>query len=482
MLKNILAIAWQPRTYLRILYLLLAFPLGMFYFVFLLTLVATGAGTALFAGVGIGLLLLAIAGWYGFARLERLLAVHLLGFPMTPMALPGSPSATYRERLRRHLTNPVTWKSFGYLLLECPFGVLTFSLIVILVALCATFLLYPLVYLVSNYLYNQVPGMDGQFPGRISVAGEIFPGIPINGHSDPNLFAFLCLFTIAGLPLLIGSLHLLNGLGYAWGRFAQLMLGVDESRLRLSAAETRAAAERVRADSADRSRRELVVNASHELRTPVASLRGHIDSLNRPERKPHLDKEAQEYVAIMAGEVRRLSGLVDDVLSLARADAGELRLELRPIHAEQVAKQVCETLAPLARQERGQQLVESSEEPLPLVVGDPDRLAQVLTNLVRNAINYTPDGGIISVTAARAGDGVALTVSDTGIGMPAEDLEHVFERFYRSDESRSRESGGSGLGLAIVRDLLSAMGATIAVESKPGAGSSFRILLRGQPA
>jgi len=122
-------------------------------------------------------------------------------------------------------------------------------------------------------------------------------------------------------------------------------------------------------------------------------------------------------------------------------------------------------------------LVETSEGGLPLVLGDPDRLTQVLTNLVRNAINYTPDGGIISVTTARAGDDVALTVADTGIGMPPEDLERVFERFYRSDESRSRESGGSGLGLAIVRDLLSAMGASITVASTPGAGTTFRILL-----
>ena len=472
MLNNILAVAWQRRTYLRVLYLFLAFPLGLFYFVFLLALIVTGVGTALIAGIGIGLLLLAVACWFGFAGFERILALHLLGFRVPPMSVPGPPTASYRERLRRHLSNPVTWKSLGYLLLECPFGVLTFSLVLFLSTLCAGFLLYPLAYLLDNYIYNRVGGMDG----------EIFPGIPITGHNDPNVFAFLFLFTLAGVPLLVASLHLLNGLGYAWGRFAQMMLGVDESKVRLSAAETRAAAEQARADSADRSRRELVVNASHELRTPVASLRGHLDSLNNPDRKPRLDPEAREYVAIMAGEVRRLSALVDDVLSLARADAGELRLELRPIRAEQVARKVCETLAPLARRERSLELVETSEEGLPLVLGDPDRLTQVLTNLVRNAINYTPDGGIISVTSARAGDDVALTVADTGIGMPPEDLERVFERFYRSDESRSRESGGSGLGLAIVRDLLGAMGASISVESTQGAGSSFRILLRAEPA
>jgi two-component system, OmpR family, phosphate regulon sensor histidine kinase PhoR len=472
MLKNTLAIAWQRRTYLRILYLLLAFPLGLFYFVFLITLISTGVGTALIAGIGVGLLLLAVACWFGFAGLERILAVHLLGVRVSPMSVPAPPTTSYRVRLRRHLTNPVTWKSLGYLIVEFPFGILTFNLVLILFTLCVGFLLYPLAYVVDNYIYNRVGGMDG----------EIFPGIPITGHNDPNVVAFLFLFTLLGVPLLVGSLHLLNGLGLAWGRFAQLMLGVDESQVQLAAAETRAAAEQLRADKADQSRRELVVNASHELRTPVAGLRGHLDSLNNPDRTPRLDNEAREYVAIMAGEVRRLSTLVDDVLSLARADAGELRLELRPLRAEEVARQVCETLAPLARRERGQQLLESSEEGLPLVLGDPDRLTQVLNNLVRNAINYTPDGGIISVRSERADDDVALIVSDTGIGMPPEDLARVFDRFYRGDESRSRQSGGSGLGLAIVRELLSAMGASITVESKQGTGSSFRILLHPQPA
>jgi two-component system phosphate regulon sensor histidine kinase PhoR len=472
-LKNILAITWQRRTYLRVLYLLLAFPLGVFYFTFLLTLVSVGLGTTLIAGIGIGVLLLAVACWYGFAWFERLLVVQLLGFPLTPMAVPGPPAASNRERLRRHLTNPVTWKSLSYLLLGFPFGVVAFVLVTVLFSLCVGFLLYPFAYLLDNYLYNRLGDMQG---------GQIFPGIPITGHNDPNVFAFLFLFTLAGVPLLAGALHLLNGLAYGWGRFAQLMLGVDRSQLQLSAAENRASAERARADSADRSRRELVVNASHELRTPVASLRGHLDSLSNPDRKPRLDPQAREYVKIMAGEVRRLSALVDDVLSLARADAGELRLELRPLRAEEVARQVCATLAPLARRERSLELVEKAEPGLPLVNGDPDRLAQVLANLVRNAINYTPDGGIISVTTARSGDDVALTVADTGIGMPPEDLDRVFERFYRGDESRSRESGGSGLGLAIVRDLIDAMGASISVESKQGSGSSFRILLRAQPA
>ena len=139
------------------------------------------------------------------------------------MSVPGPPTASYRERLRRHLTNPVTWKSLAYLLLECPFGVLTFSLVLFLSTLCAGFLLYPLAYLLDNYIYNRVGGMDG----------EIFPGIPITGHNDPNVFAFLFLFTLAGVPLLVASLHLLNHASALPGAGlleCSVMFAVDESR------------------------------------------------------------------------------------------------------------------------------------------------------------------------------------------------------------------------------------------------------------
>jgi two-component system sensor histidine kinase BaeS len=106
----------------------------------------------------------------------------------------------------------------------------------------------------------------------------------------------------------------------------------------------------------------------------------------------------------------------------------------------------------------------------------------VLTNLIRNAVNNTLDGGIISVEAASAGDRVAITVSDTGIGMEPADLARIFDRFYRTDQSRTRDSGGSGLGLAIVRDLVSAMGGSIGAESVPGHGSVFRVSLPREAA
>ena len=110
-------------------------------------------------------------------------------------------------------------------------------------------------------------------------------------------------------------------------------------------------------------------------------------------------------------------------------------------------------------------------------MADRDRLGQVLSNLIRNAVNHTPEGGIISVEASDAADRITVAVSDTGIGMEPGELALIFDRFYRSDQSRARGTGGSGLGLSIVRDLLVAMGATIDVDSTPGRGSTFRILL-----
>jgi two-component system sensor histidine kinase BaeS len=139
-------------------------------------------------------------------------------------------------------------------------------------------------------------------------------------------------------------------------------------------------------------------------------------------------------------------------------------------------------MAPLARRERNLELVHSSVPGLPRAMADRDRLGQVLTNLIRNAVNNTPEGGIISVETSMLDDHVTISVSDTGIGMDPAEMARIFDRFYRSDQSRARSSGGSGLGLAIVRDLLAAMGASIDVDSTPGRGSVFRVSLRREAA
>ncbi|HEY8801648.1 MAG TPA: sensor domain-containing protein [Candidatus Dormibacteraeota bacterium] len=466
-------LAQDRRTYLRIAYLLLAFPLGTLYFVVIITGLSAGAGLAIVI-VGFPILLVTLLGWLLFGRIERQLAIHLLGAQIRPMSIPDTVQRTARQRLLKTLGDPVTWKTLVYVLLEFPFGVFSFTLAIVLISVSLALILYPVEYAVANVLYQQF------LPGQLGGNGSMWPGVTINGHFDPNVAAGFLVVSAFGVVLGIASLAVLNGIAWLWARFAELMLGVDESRMELAAAQAEATTQQIRAERADQSRRELIVNASHELRTPVASISAHVESLLKPGRE--MNAETRKYLTVVAAETDRLGSLVDDVLALARADADELRLDIQPVDLPVLIDQVCETLAPLARRERNLSLVHSSATGLPRAMADRDRLAQVLTNLVRNAVNNTLDGGIISVEAAMAGDRVAITVSDTGIGMEAAELKRIFDRFYRTDQSRTRDTGGSGLGLAIVRDLVSAMGGSIGAESEPGRGSVFHVWLAREAA
>jgi two-component system phosphate regulon sensor histidine kinase PhoR len=285
------------------------------------------------------------------------------------------------------------------------------------------------------------------------------------------------------------TLYVSDGLAWVWTQFARVTLGMSEAELQLAQARETATRAQVQAARAEQSRRELIVNVSHELRTPIASIRGHVESLQMAaEETSEADgttvgsttspAELQDYLAIISRESERLSALVDDLLSLARADAGELKLDLRPTVVGEVVEEVYESLAPLARREREVTLVRQVAPDLPAVIADRQRLAQVLLNLVRNAITYTPTGGIVSLEAKQVDAGhVALTVTDTGMGISPEDQDRIFERFYRTDASRARASGGFGLGLAIVRDLVQAMGGTVTVQSVEGEGSRFQATL-----
>ena len=169
---------------------------------------------------------------------------------------------------------------------------------------------------------------------------------------------------------------------------------------------------------------------------------------------------------------------------LARADADELRLDVRPVALGDLVEDVFRALEPLAERERQVALVRYVAPDLPLAYADRDRLAQVLLNLVRNAIAYTPAGGIVSIdlAAGEAASTLTLTVTDTGMGIAEDDLAHIFERFYRTDASRARDTGGFGLGLSIVRDLVQAMGGAVAAERVPAGGSRFRVTLRAVTA
>jgi signal transduction histidine kinase len=282
------------------------------------------------------------------------------------------------------------------------------------------------------------------------------------------------------LEVLVG-IFILSMLGRAEARFARRVFSPSPAVRRLQAAEALVAQERLKAERAEQSRRDLIINVGHELRTPTASILGHVESLVLA-----LDSPAGElqpatlrgYLAIVEREAGRLSSLVDDLLSVAQAERAELQLVLAPVDAADVIREVYEALAPLARRERQVMLIHEEQSGLPAVRSDRQRLSQVLLNLVRNAITYTPTGGIVSLGLRCAeGDRLLLTVADTGSGIAPDDLERVFERFYRTDASRARSSGGFGLGLAIARDLVEAMGGTITVESVVGEGSCFQVSL-----
>jgi len=227
----------------------------------------------------------------------------------------------------------------------------------------------------------------------------------------------------------------------------------------------------VRLEEQQQLRRQAMADVAHELRTPLSVLQIDLESL-----EDGLVQPTPEVVAGLQAEVAHLNRLVEDLRTLSLADAGELRIELQPLDLGELAREATARVQGAAR-ERGVALtVTPAAVPLP-VRGDPQRLAQVLLNLLSNALQHTPDGGSIAVTAARQDTEARIVVTDTGEGIPAEDLPYVFERFYRVDPARARENGGSGLGLAISRSIVAAHGGRLWAESVKGEGSAFTLAL-----
>lgn len=227
-----------------------------------------------------------------------------------------------------------------------------------------------------------------------------------------------------------------------------------------------------RLDRAFEQQRRFVADASHELRTPVSVIRSVTDvalehTLTR-----------KEYTAVLRdinAESERLSRLIHDLLSLARADEGQLTLDRDAVRLDLLAQDVAASMEPLAAERNLTLHVETPQ--LVTVQGDTARLIQVMMALVDNALTYTNAGGSVRL-AVEAGDGQArVSVSDTGIGIGEEAMPHLFERFYRADPARSRAAGGSGLGLAIVDWIVRAHGGAVTVESKEGQGSTFTVVL-----
>jgi two-component system phosphate regulon sensor histidine kinase PhoR len=220
----------------------------------------------------------------------------------------------------------------------------------------------------------------------------------------------------------------------------------------------------------ERVRRDFVANVSHELKTPLTAVQGFTETLlagaiDDPQNRIR-------FLEIILEHSRRLARLTDDLLKLSKMDADRLELEIHRLGVSQFVESCIET-AQRPAAEKDLRISVNLQEHLPDVAADRRRLAEVLQNLLDNAIQYTPPGGQIMVSAAADNGEVEFTVTDTGIGIPQADQPRIFERFYRVDVARSREVGGTGLGLAIAKHLVETHGGRLWVESEVGRGSQF---------
>ena len=229
-----------------------------------------------------------------------------------------------------------------------------------------------------------------------------------------------------------------------------------------------------RLGSVERTRRRLLADLGHEMRTPVATLDAYLEALE--DGVATLDTATAE---LLRAQTRRLARLSEDIGTVSRAEEGQVHLDVRSVRPELLVSAAVDSISE-AYATKGVRLVTDIAVGLPQLCLDPERIGQVLGNVLDNALRHTPAGGTvtISATASRRTGGVALTVADTGEGIPAEHLAHVFERFYRVDTARDRAHGGSGIGLAIAKAIVEAHGGQLsALSAGTGQGSTFRILV-----
>lgn len=220
----------------------------------------------------------------------------------------------------------------------------------------------------------------------------------------------------------------------------------------------------------ERVRQDFVANVSHEFKTPLTAIQGFAETLLGGALED--PKNNRRFLGIIRDHAARLAQLTDDLLKLARIEAGKLEVEFSSVNLMELIERCAETS--LLKASRKRIAIQVNVPPgLPPVLGDAGLLREVLQNLIDNAIQYTPEGGQIQVSASAGARQAVVTVSDTGIGIPLADQERIFERFYRVDAARSREAGGTGLGLSIARHIVESHGGRIWVESAVGAGSKF---------
>lgn len=222
-------------------------------------------------------------------------------------------------------------------------------------------------------------------------------------------------------------------------------------------------------------RQQMTADIAHELRTPLSIILGHAEALQDGVLPP-----APETFALIHDEASRLNRLVEELRTLTLAEAGELQLLSRPVPPQALLEKMIIAYTPRAQQQAITLRLDCPAG-LPTLTIDPDRMAQVLANLLDNALRHTPAGGQITLAATHQPPHVSLSIRDTGIGIAPQDLPHIFNRFYRGEKSRNRQSGGSGLGLAIAKSIVQAHGGQIEARSDPGKGTIFTITLNAIP-
>ena len=222
-------------------------------------------------------------------------------------------------------------------------------------------------------------------------------------------------------------------------------------------------------------RREFVANVSHELRTPLTNIRSYAETLvdSAGDIPPAMEKN---FLGVILNESDRMTHIVQDLLTLSRFDSGRSELKLERFSFSAAVRDIYNAVL-MDAQRHGHTLTLDIAPDIPEMVGDRDRVLQVMMNVVSNAIKYTPDGGQIAISAGRNPLRVWMEVSDNGIGIPEADRPRIFERFYRVDKARSRESGGTGLGLSIAKEIVDRHEGIIALVDRPGPGTTIRIEL-----
>ena len=220
-------------------------------------------------------------------------------------------------------------------------------------------------------------------------------------------------------------------------------------------------------------RREFVANVSHELRTPLTNVRSYAETLHDAENVP--PEMAKNFLGVIITETDRMTHIVLDLLTLSKFDYGHMEMSMTRFPLTDAVDDVCNAVELAAKSH--EHTVIRNYPTLPIITGDRGRLTQVIMNIVGNAMKYTPDGGHIKISGDSDDETVWIDVSDDGIGIPAKDRPHIFDRFYRVDKARSRESGGTGLGLSIACEIISQHGGSISLVDQETPGTTFRITL-----